>query len=424
MKRRWVIVTHKHLDPDATGATFLLKNYGEKKFPGISRAKVLFWSGGEEFNRMGENSNILTVDVGGGRFDHHPADRYPDQCAVTLVAKHLGIQERPELRNLIRYIKNHDLHGTRAPLDFADFIQCLNKRYSGEDRKVLEYGFAIIEAKIALEKKGIERDTKSAIRLLEQWLKEKRILSNDLGARQIRRYLNALKNGNKRDFDFAEIIQGLEIVQNSEEKVRSIAFELLDAKHEEQRALFGRASIDLLKARVTVIQSKKERTIKGKKFVVVSGGSDEQGFSRLARSAKYGYNAAIIIQRNSNGRTLIFTNKRHDTARALKNIVAMIRLEEQLWQNKRRLTVDFSRLSKPGKIREVPNWYFQKENHLGGGKLLNGSLTAPDIAVTKIPLGRVRQIVETALRLGRNFDWNKWVVRRLSKANFLKLCVV
>ncbi len=411
-KQNRIVVAHTHLDPDACVGVSLLIEDGEEKFPGISDAMVTFWSGGEEFNKAGFGStNVLTVDIGGGMFDHHPANKHPGECAATLVAKHLGISEKPELQKILDYTKAHDLHGTKTPLDFADFLQCLNKKYSDErgktnDKKVFRLGEIMLKAKIAFEKSEEARNPRSAIELLNWWMKTKKLTRDDLAAGQIVRYLNGLENGAKNSFDFAEIIQGLTIMHA---EVSELAFELLNAKYERQKALFGRTLKDLDNA--DVIEVKQE----GKKFVIVTGKSDEEDFGKMARSKQYGYIATIVIQRNSNGRTMIFTNNRYNTVKELRNIVAMIRLEEQLKQGKKPFVGDFWKLSQPGRIEEVPNWYFQQERHKGGGKLLNGSLTSPDIPPTQIPLWKITRIVETALNLGQEFDWGRWITVQIKR---------
>lgn len=225
-KQNRIVVVHTHLDPDACVGVSLLIEYGEKKFPGIRDAAVMFWSGGEEFNKAAFGStNVLTVDIGGGMFDHHPANKYPGECAATLVAKHLGISERPELQKILEYTKEHDLHGTKTPLDFADFLQCLNKKYSDEyrktdDKKVSALAEILLKAKIAFEESEEAKNPGTAIELLNEWMKIRKVSGDDLAAGQIIRYLNGLENGARNPFDFAEIIQGLTIIWKNIEGLR------------------------------------------------------------------------------------------------------------------------------------------------------------------------------------------------------------
>ena len=381
-----MVVLHEHPDADAVVGAWFVIRFGEAKFPGISKeAEFLFWSAGTPFP---SGKKIIAIDVGGGPFDHHPSQKYVGECAATLVAKDLGFQDRPEFQQILEYIKKNDLQGIRSTMDFADFLRCLNQKYSSE--KVVQLGFKILDAKLQYEQKKTNESFKT-IDLIEKWLSEK--TPNNLATRQIRKYVNGLKNGNKVNFDLMEIVEGgLD---------RTIIFDFLDAKYQNQKDFFKEAVNDLSKAKVMHVT--------GQNYLmrVVSGHSDSVNFAKLARNQEWGYNAAIVIQRNSNGRTLIFSNKKLNLETEIQNIAAMIRLEEQLVQKKDWITKSYRTLSTEGTIKEVPNWYFQKENR--GGKLLNGSLTAPDIEATKIDFQRVQEIVTTALRLGKNFKWNKWL---------------
>jgi len=54
-------------------------------------------------------------------------------------------------------------------------------------------------------------------------------------------------------------------------------------------------------------------------------------------------------------------------------------------------------LKKPGKIEKVPEWHmFVGEK--GGRLILNGSLTAPDVPTTRIPLEEIVEFVVDVLK--------------------------
>lgn len=113
------IITHQgpHFEEDV--AVWLLRKFGETKFQGISTAKIEFWSTGgttpdgrsaEDYEREG----ILLLGIGGGRFDEHPSangERKQDECAATLVAKALGVDDDPALDAILQFALHNDLHG-------------------------------------------------------------------------------------------------------------------------------------------------------------------------------------------------------------------------------------------------------------------------------------------------------------------------
>jgi hypothetical protein len=85
--------------------------------------------GTREFLRQYAPDGIIKIGVGGGPFDEHPDlndTRRKEECAATLVAKVLKIDDRFELKRLLGFVLNRDLHGP-AYLDLA-FITNLFRR--------------------------------------------------------------------------------------------------------------------------------------------------------------------------------------------------------------------------------------------------------------------------------------------------------
>lgn len=115
------------IQPDTAIAVFLLYEFGEKHFSGISKANLKFWTALPEGKTAGqlESEGILPIDLGGGTFDHHHGEhgRNKTDSAATLIAKYLGIADKPELKKLLAYAKRDDLEGkgtiSQDPLDRA-----------------------------------------------------------------------------------------------------------------------------------------------------------------------------------------------------------------------------------------------------------------------------------------------------------------
>lgn len=110
------IAVYRRLHTDNICAVFLLQEFGEEFFPGIKDAKVELWDRepeGKTADEM-EKEGYLLVDMGEGKFDHHHHDNYDavkTDCASTLVAKYLDIDQMPALRKLLTFVKRDDLEG-------------------------------------------------------------------------------------------------------------------------------------------------------------------------------------------------------------------------------------------------------------------------------------------------------------------------
>lgn len=129
---------------DPITAVFLLGEYGEEKFPGITNAKICYWKyshdpNSDEIKQM-ESEGIIFVDIGGGKFDHHGTK----ECASSLVAKYLGIENKPELSALLSYVREDDLAGLHNR--FGDLAYTLKAMYKLgiPSNKVVEYALQTI----------------------------------------------------------------------------------------------------------------------------------------------------------------------------------------------------------------------------------------------------------------------------------------
>src|SRR3989338_5691125 len=95
------IVLPTRSQPDTLAAIFILKKFGEEKFPGIKEAKIDFWQAvptGETTESL-DKKGVVLFDLGGGRFDHH--GRKPQTTASDLVADFLGVKDDPSLAKLL-----------------------------------------------------------------------------------------------------------------------------------------------------------------------------------------------------------------------------------------------------------------------------------------------------------------------------------
>jgi hypothetical protein len=131
------IITHKRPHLDEILAILLLIMFGEKFFPGISKAKFEFWDAGNKTIdgrpwQEWQDEGFILVGVGGGRFDEHPThnnDRKEGECAATLVAKALRIHNEPWLDKLLKYTTTVDTKGGNNPLSIENLIRLGNKQW-------------------------------------------------------------------------------------------------------------------------------------------------------------------------------------------------------------------------------------------------------------------------------------------------------
>jgi hypothetical protein len=149
------ILTHERPHLDEIVAIWLLRKFGEQRFPGISTAAVSFLS----LRRLAESGltpkdyeaqGTLLLGIGGGRFDEHPTleeGRKAGDCATTLVAKELGVSEDPSLAKILRFVRAADVEGNASPFDVSYVVKLLHARYPDDPHRVIEWALVAIEAK-------------------------------------------------------------------------------------------------------------------------------------------------------------------------------------------------------------------------------------------------------------------------------------
>jgi len=146
------IVTHERPHLDEIVAIWLLNRFGEKEFPGISTAKLVFNRTAFEGRSAEdcERDGVLLLGIGGGRFDEHPTasgGRKERECAATLVAGALGVNKDKALRRILKFARNADLGGVNQAFDLADVIPLLHRQHPGNPEMAVEWATIALEAK-------------------------------------------------------------------------------------------------------------------------------------------------------------------------------------------------------------------------------------------------------------------------------------
>ena len=403
-KQNWILEPHKVPHPDEYLAMWMLKRFGEKKFSGISDAQVIFGESGTKKGLTFESSNVIPIGIGGGLLDEHRdngiTDRIPGECAATLTAKNLGIQEMPELKNLLEYVLKHDSTGQRNNFDFADLVIALNRSGYTEPNKVISDVFDVLDALYETKEEAGQKNRETLAQIIEAWIRKSRIPVEV--SEPITKFVVQLKNGYHFDFDLTMIFTALTQkfgIETAKEKIEMF----LEAKYERQIS-FWEALGEIDNPEITdTIVVKRAVDEKIHRFVVVVGKSDNTEYGKAARKKK---RAAIVIQRKSSGRILIFGNNKAPIKQEMSTLIAMIRLEEMLLR-KQTPIVNYKKMSSAGTLDEISNWHLLRGEG-SVGQILNGSdETAPDIEPTIIPLETIVRFTTMVLKLGNAFDWRR-----------------
>lgn len=127
-----------------------------------------------------------------------------------------------------------------------------------------------------------------------------------------------------------------------------------------------------------------------KKIKVVTVESGSPSLSGWLRSA-IGEKADVVIQKNPSGHVNIMTRplKRID----LRWLIAYLRKEEADLRN-RRIRLSCFQFMKPGRMPEVPEWYYDLA---ATNSLLNGSQVHKDVPATIIPWPKIKELAKEAL---------------------------
>lgn len=311
------IAIYRRLHTDNICAIFLLKEFGEEFFPGVKNANVEFWDkvpdekNADDFEKEG----YLLVDMGDGKFDHHEEGHtQKTECASTLIAKFLKIDEQPALKKLLTFVKRDDLEGRGiVSKDIIDrmfglpaLILNLAKTYPDSPEYVVDIVIRIFQAHY------YEQYRRTVLMPME---------------------LEQLKNEGK------------------------ISIEDISAGNEKLRVVFVESDSDTL-----------------------------AGFLRAYQEVS----ADIVVIRRSSGHINIITKDRKPRVN-FRETIALLRMNESQKKGAT-IKVDKETLEKPGRLDEVPEWYYDT----AANSLQNGG-AAMNIEATKLDLADVKDILYKTL---------------------------
>jgi hypothetical protein len=195
------ILTHERPHLDEIVAIWLLRKFGEQRFPGISTAAVSFMSI-RKLAEAGlkpddyEAQGTLLLGIGGGRFDEHPTldeGRKTGDCATTLVAKELGVGDDPSLAKILRFVRAADVEGNASPFDVSYVVKLLHARHPDDPHRVIEWALVAIEVKYQEQLRFFtvvkpEFDTKAKVEEIAVGQKRLRMVTIDSDEDGIHKY--------------------------------------------------------------------------------------------------------------------------------------------------------------------------------------------------------------------------------------------
>jgi len=309
------VVMYPRPHPDPICALFLLREFGEEQFPGIKEARIEYWNklpDGKTADEL-EAQGYILVDLGGGKFDHHHGSHGPKtDCASTLVAKHLGVDQKPELRKLLQYVKRDDLEGKGiVSKDLIDRAFGLSALIMNLNRDYPEHPDFVVETVSRIFLAHYHEEYRRKVIMPQEWA-----------------YLQAC--GRAKRVDFTKGDQRYHVV-----------FVESDSK--------------------TIV-----------------------GFLRALKTVQ----ANMVVQRTASGHTNIITNQNKQFI-DLRGLIAGLRKAEAGRRQVDISTMDAERLSMPGRMPGVPQWYFDT----AAKTLQNGGAAAAGIEPTALSLLDIEHIM-------------------------------
>lgn len=155
------LLLHESPDLDAALSSWLMRRFGESRYPGVKDAVLSFspvgvLPGGRSAEEL-EGDGTLALDNGGGRLDNH-GQTVPTSSS-SLVATDLGIDQDRALEKLLLFVHRNDVLGegirssdpTDQLLSLPTILRGLNVLFPDNPTKVVEETHLLFDAMYATE---------------------------------------------------------------------------------------------------------------------------------------------------------------------------------------------------------------------------------------------------------------------------------
>ncbi|MCC6934128.1 MAG: hypothetical protein IT406_00315 [Candidatus Yanofskybacteria bacterium] len=396
--------------------------WGAERLPGFASAPVVLLDAGlnSKSGKDGwwylERRRTACIGILGGPFDEHGelADGVRENAA-TKMAKFVGVADDPALARMLEYSLRADRDGHDSPFELASLIKACWMAGMSLERMLLMYG-VIFDALYRRDAGELSFPIPPGgfRRLLAEWVIETigceaaaPAFASALEAAKFFRKNNSDKLdqilkfegrkgafADKRPFDLEGIWEAMVASGVSSDRIRLMIFAFLQAKYQEQTRFI--AAVDEFLAISKIIEPTSEMP-----YLIGLVKSDNDQMKRAAAMVDRGLD--VLIQRRSSGRVNVFDLRQR---LPMGPVIARLRYDERLAKADPGAPIPAGVLRMPGTLRQVPEWFGFYGCH-------NGTLTAPNRPVTRLPFGRIARLVEDGL--AKSWAENKvrpWRVER------------
>lgn len=354
-------------------ALYLAKRYGKKvTFLNPAEARRAGWTG--KLVMIGRN----------GDFDEHGESR-PKDCEATLMAKELGIAERPELKALLAYAYAVDVERQgKGTLQIGNVVELLYDSIPEPQwYRVQQWADVFFDAYLdsQFNRVSLEVKTQEVVDLIWQAWRNVEKDFTDIEKQATLKFLGGIRSRLGQPFGLpmcvALIWRHWKRTGIKKTPLRW-AEDAIRAELVKQKMFFGSAA-------EFAHSFMAEITVSGKQAFVLGAETDNIRIQSYAFSAygeqAFGNVVAVAVKR-SNGQTLVCRKPRGQMVE-LWSAVAQIRAHEQELRGVP--LSSWSELIAQRGPKGAECWFFQQ----GAQRLMNGSLTAPEDEPTKQPLKEI-----------------------------------
>ena len=402
MIEKTIYVGHYDVDFDLVAAIFF--HLANSPGVGINLKKMLkviekngYMAFSEGNKKIINNlANLILVDRGQGPFDHHGYGK-EGETSASLMVRHYK-NSTPTQEKFLRLVYRHDKKGETLVCDASHISKCVQRNSKLTDIQRIKIGLELIFHAILFGEKKLKRNNAWVRDQIIDFLKTKNIIPPNL-----QRYVDLLESTRfSRPFDIVEILTHKK-EEDGEEAARDLAEKVLEFVYADGIMIFdpGLAE-DVEKTKIINIRGSR----------IAAGKSDHLKFNTMLRNY---YGANIVVQGKSDGHLQTFFETGTVDEEVVLNITSMIRLEECLIQHRSIPRIDLRRKET---VKGIPEWYLYKgepkdQKCQPAYFVFNGSQTAPDVPVSKIPFETIVYIITQAVRY-KHLNWSRWKSERIN----------
>lgn len=342
------------------------------------------------------NGSLTLVGIGRGKFDEHGKNN--EECAATLVARHLKVDELKFFR-LLEEVRSCDLEAKAERTQIPEILKALYDH--NPEGEVIAWGLKAYGVLVAACEAGNYKPDSTGI-LEEVCCSLTDKFANTGNGEAMRRAWTdcqkAVRNGRE---SLTQLKTVAELIAQSEgieaaKKWAAVGIEAIFQRQLDFEIAFDMIVKDSQPFHAWYFRAGQngESDIR-RKFAGVALQGDNSQLNRVFRSnrlAKWiGMQLDLLIVRNEDGHVQVFSNDKSEVPMVL--VAKSLRYAEA---RKRGIKVSFDDLAVEGDCRQVPQWYY-----FAAGMVFNGSKSHPNTPVTCLSNDEILNAVINAFNPGR-----------------------